>query len=142
VHQVGSFVSGLKENIMTEVQAAKPTTLNAVVGLSRLYEARILAQGKASFDSEPKPYQPQGWNQPLNPPFVRNSTPVIKRLTDAEMKDRRERGLCFNCEEKFRPGHHCMKLFLIEGIYPGEDENDEAKPTVEERNLMADGDYG
>jgi hypothetical protein len=141
-HQVGSFVSGLKENIRTEVQAAKPTTLNAAVGLSRLYEAHVLAQGKPSFDSEPKPYQLQGWNQPQNLPFVRNSTPVIKRLTEAEMKDRIEGGLCFNCEEKFRPGHHCKKLFLIEGIYPGEDKNDEAEPAVEERNLMADGDYG
>jgi hypothetical protein len=56
-HQVGSFVSGLKENIKT---AAKPTTLNAAVGLSLLYKARVLAQGKPSFDSESKPYQPQG----------------------------------------------------------------------------------
>jgi hypothetical protein len=53
------------------------------------------------------------------------------------MKDRRERGLCFNCEEKFRRGHHCKKLFLIEGIYLGEDHNDEAEQAVEERNLMA-----
>jgi len=38
------------------------------------------------------------------------------------MKDQRERGLCFNCEEKFRLGHRCKKLSLIEGIYlPKED---------------------
>ena len=36
------------------------------------------------------------------------------------MEERRKKGLCFNCDEKFRPGHHCKsaKLFLLEGLYP------------------------
>jgi hypothetical protein len=36
------------------------------------------------------------------------------------LKDQRDRGLCFNCDDKFSPGHRCKKLFLIEGIYEGE----------------------
>jgi hypothetical protein len=57
------------------------------------------------------------------------------------MKDRRERGLCFNCDEKFRPSHKCKKLFVIEGIYIKEEEKDdggtymsaeELEPTTEE----------
>jgi hypothetical protein len=33
------------------------------------------------------------------------------------MKERREKGLCYNCDEKFRPGHKCksLTLFLIDG---------------------------
>jgi hypothetical protein len=46
VHQVGCFVSGLKENIRTEVQAARPSTLTTAVGLVRLYEAYVLTQKK------------------------------------------------------------------------------------------------
>jgi hypothetical protein len=50
-------------------------------------------------------------------------------------------GLCFNCDEKFCPGHRCKKLFVIEGIYTGEEEEDdggtdlsakELEPTTEE----------
>lgn len=31
----------------------------------------------------------------------------IRRLTTAEQQDRRAKGLCFNCDERFTPGHHC-----------------------------------
>ena len=36
------------------------------------------------------------------------------------MEERRKKDLCFNCDEKFQPGHHCKsaKLFLLEGLYP------------------------
>ncbi|KAL4186703.1 hypothetical protein AMTRI_Chr09g35350 [Amborella trichopoda] len=29
--------------------------------------------------------------------------------------ERRAKGLCYNCNEKFASGHHCKKLFLVEG---------------------------
>ena len=34
------------------------------------------------------------------------------------MDDRRKKGLCYNCDEKWGPGHKCknVKLFLLEGI--------------------------
>jgi hypothetical protein len=38
------------------------------------------------------------------------------------MQDQRSCGLCFNCDEKFVPGHRCHKLFLIEGLYEEDDE--------------------
>ncbi|KAK0596167.1 hypothetical protein LWI29_013330 [Acer saccharum] len=38
--QVGCFVSRLKESIKTDVQACKPESLTAVIGLARLYESR------------------------------------------------------------------------------------------------------
>ena len=39
-HQLGCFVSGLKEIIQTEVQVARPTTLTEAIGLARLFEAK------------------------------------------------------------------------------------------------------
>jgi hypothetical protein len=49
------------------------------------------------------------------------------------LKYRRDRGLCFNCDDKFSPGHRCKKLFLIEGIYEDDAENpDEKKEPNEE----------
>ena len=41
-------------------------------------------------------------------------TPHVKKLTPEEIKDRREKGLCFNCDEKFVRGHKCAKLFWLE----------------------------
>jgi hypothetical protein len=49
--------------------------------------------------------------------LARNRSPAIKKLSPAELSDRRSRGLCFNCDDKFSQGHRCKKLFLIEGIY-------------------------
>ena len=42
----------------------------------------------------------------------------IKRLTPAWINERRKRGLCYNCDEKWGVRHKCKnaKLFLLEGI--------------------------
>ena len=42
----------------------------------------------------------------------------IKRITLAQIDERRKRGLCYNCDEKWGVGHKCKnaKLFLLEGI--------------------------
>jgi len=121
---VGGFISGLKESIRPEVQASRPTSLTAAVGLARLYEGRLMSHRRSSNFFEPRRVA----GQPSAPPLpsanlVRNRTPAVRRLSPTELKDRRERGLCFNCDDKFSPGHRCKKLFLIEGIYEGEVEN-------------------
>lgn len=40
------------------------------------------------------------------------------------MHERRKRGLCYYCDEKFHPGHRCNrpKIFLLEGMREGEGE--------------------
>ena len=39
-----------------------------------------------------------------------------KRLTPQQMDERREKGLCFNCDNKYSKGHKCSekKLFYID----------------------------
>lgn len=32
--------------------------------------------------------------------------------------------MCFHCDEKFRLGHICERLFYLEGCWPKEDEED------------------
>ncbi|GFY94104.1 hypothetical protein Acr_09g0005500 [Actinidia rufa] len=53
---------------------------------------------------------------------------AVKRLTP-ELKERSDKGfdkgLCFRCDEKFRPGHKCKKLFVIEVYSPDEVEDDD-----------------
>jgi hypothetical protein len=56
----------------------------------------------------------------------------VKRLSWDEMQKRRTHGLCFNCEEKFTPGHRCNgpQLLLLEGYceYP---DGDDIKSSME-----------
>ena len=48
-----------------------------------------------------------------------NSQPLRKFLSSAEMSDRRAKGLCYYCDEKYTPDHYLKhkksQLFLLEG---------------------------
>jgi hypothetical protein len=47
---------------------------------------------------------------------------VVKHLSPMELQVRRDRDLCFNCDEHFILSHHCKKLILLKGIYLEEEE--------------------
>jgi hypothetical protein len=131
--QLGCFVSGLKNTLRTEVQAARPKSVTEAIGLAKLYEARNEGfkkypthEDRRSGEEPPPPLSSTNLN--------RTKTPATWRLMPDEMQDRRSRGLCFNCDERFVPGHHCKKLFVIKGIYPeekdpGEDHNHRQEDT-------------
>lgn len=116
VQQVGCFVSGLNEGIRADVQACRPTSLTSAVGLARLYEAKLKTQRKW------QPLEARKTPTQINQGPTRLTTSAFKKMTPAELQDRRNRGLCFHCDERFTPGHHCKKLFIIEGCWP-EDES-------------------
>jgi hypothetical protein len=52
------------------------------------------------------------------PKLVNPTTPSaplkIQKLTRAEMAERQLKGLCYNCDDKYFPGHKCkeQKLFM------------------------------
>lgn len=46
---------------------------------------------------------------------------TIRKLTSAEMLARREKGLCYNCDEKFFMGHKCQGKFFFLISDEGED---------------------
>ena len=117
--QVACFIGGLNEDVRIDVQAMKPPTLSAAVGLARLYEVKY--HKRSSFNLEPKKTVSKNSTVTSRP---LSSTPAIRRLSPTEMKERRDKGLCFNCDEKFAPGHRCKELFFIEGCWPEEDSGD------------------
>lgn len=55
------------------------------------------------------------------PPHSVNSSPTehagirpnVKLLNSSEMALRKEKGLCFNCDERFLPGHKCKQRVYI-----------------------------
>ena len=117
--QVACFIGGLKEGVRIDVQAMKPPTLSETVGLARLYEVKY--QKRSSFNLEPK--RAVSTNSIVTS-CRPSSTPTIQRLSPMEMKEHRDKGLCFNCDEKFALGHRCKKLFFIERCWLKEDSGD------------------
>lgn len=54
-------------------------------------------------------------NTPTNQPQVKKPTPItttnppIKKLSYVEMRARKKKGLCYNCDETFKLGHKCKQ---------------------------------
>jgi hypothetical protein len=110
-HQLGHFVSGLNVSLRTEVQEVRPATITEAIGLARLYEA--CHQGTQTifgmYIKEPEP-----------PPLPSSSltcaqelVPVVKRLSLAELQERRDRCLCFNWDERFILGHQLLQEAIL-----------------------------
>lgn len=59
----------------------------------------------------------------------------MKKLTQQELKERREKRLCFSCEEKYTPGHKCknQRIFKLE-IAP--EDGDEVDWGLKRRQIL------
>lgn len=107
---VGAFIGGLKPELAAEVRVYRPHTYADAMEMARLRDDHLQATRKGNqfgskrlgvFHSESKTIENNG------------STPNkaipqgVKRLPWEELQKRREKGLFFNCDEKFVPGHRC-----------------------------------
>ena len=118
---VGSYVGGLKEEIRAEVKLFRPTILLHAASLARLLEEKLSKQRRPIFTatpprpslSQPPPYKPSllptptpiKTTTPFHPSNRTTTSSTFKKLSWAEMQVRREKGLCYNCDERFGPGH-------------------------------------
>ncbi|GKB38249.1 retrotransposon gag protein [Tanacetum coccineum] len=105
------FLSGLREDIRRELFLLKPATLHKAIGMAKLVEDKLTT----SRFSNPRSSTVRPFNNPsTQPPLVTRNNPLpIKRFSPTEMAARREKGLCFNYDEVFSPGHRCKsKQFL------------------------------
>jgi hypothetical protein len=104
----------------------QPYNITQAIGLAKLVEAK-LKDSKPKFyknSYNPTPNQTNQFRFPATPPPNPPSLP-IKRLTQAQMQERRAQGLCYNCDEKFVPGHKCSTsrflLLMVDDESPGEE---------------------
>ena len=131
------FVAGLSPEIRREVQILQPLTLAQAAGLACIQEEKFLEQRHAShphpsstttphtlplsstfprtLTTAPQPLStisttlPSPFPLPIRPP-----PPSTKRLSPEEIASRREKGLCFTCDEKYHRGHRCAsRVFLF-----------------------------
>ena len=139
--RVQLFTGGLMPPLSLDVRIQNPQTLDAATSLARQFELREqystpvtkpaprppLLPVPAPRHALPAPQAPK----PAAPATITVEGRQIKRLTQAEQEERRRKGLCYNCDEKYSRGHNrvCQRLFLLEGI---EDEDDDELPAAAE----------
>ncbi|XP_006577454.1 uncharacterized protein [Glycine max] len=107
------FISGLSPEIRREVQAFQPISLPQATSLARLQEDKINDRKKhypRPSSSLPSPSFPHINSNP--PPMPK---PHFVQRTQEDMAYRREKGLCYNCDEQWSSSHRCRGrvLFLI-----------------------------
>lgn len=125
------FVWGLKLEIRRELLLLKPIDLSDAMAKAQLFEdrhddlsgRRRMETTRPAWYSKPTTSSTWGGSTSITPqksepshssPQASSNIPLpIKKLSPAELKDRRDKGLCFTCEEKFSYGHKCKNRMLI-----------------------------
>lgn len=104
---------GLKEEIDKLVTLQKPGSLLEAIQVAILSEelVQLLTKGHKVY---PKTLQTTtNLNVKSDGMGSKLRVPPIKRLSPKEMGAKREKNLCFNCDEGFHIGYKCKKLYLI-----------------------------
>ena len=97
-HKLRSFLSGLKDEVRLPVRLAKIQE-EYLLGCKRSYKGTH-DQARPSLLGVPKPSL-------LGAALIENRTTKIpvKKITAAQMEERKKKGLCYNCDDKWAPGH-------------------------------------
>ena len=91
---VGTFMGGLESEIAEGIRMFKPKTLKEAISLARMKDDHLIRQKKTVPMSS-------------TTSSIIKSSLTMKRINWEDMQKRRTQGLCFNCDEKFTPGHKC-----------------------------------
>ncbi|KAK6115436.1 hypothetical protein DH2020_007705 [Rehmannia glutinosa] len=114
---IARFISGLSEELQAFVTMFEPVTLQQTIELGRkqllTLEAltkKIRTPMKPFTNIYPNTRKPDAVPiQNSKPNSMSSPRQPIKLLTIAEMAARRDKGLCYNCDEKFTFGHRCKQ---------------------------------
>lgn len=119
-----NFVGGLQGEIKGMIRLLEPATLEQALKLARFYEQSQISQTKKGgsyksnfssqtsykFTAEPLISGTSSKSTLIAP--TKSSETVSSKprpLTYSQREERRQKGLCFYCDEKFVKGHECKK---------------------------------
>jgi hypothetical protein len=123
------FISDLKDEIQAHVLMAHPESWVEATKRDKEAQQVVSAQNcKPSFIPHPKPVNPTTPSAPLK----------IQKLTRDEMDERQLKGLCYNYDEKYFPGHKCKEQNLFMAISEEISEEDEETSSVSESPKSTD----
>ena len=81
------------------VGVLNPQNLVAAYGLVRMQEENMIIMRKSW---RPSAIGFQGWNLKPTQPRAENKPVLVHRLTPAQTKEKRDKGLCFKCDNKWK----------------------------------------
>ena len=115
------FIGTLKDKIQNEVCLFKPTSLENAFMVARKVESKNLVM--VTRKTTPNT------SKESNVPSMNSPQPT--RLTPQQLEETREKGLCFNCDNKYSKGHKCSERKLLY-INCEEEEADDEEPSQAE----------
>lgn len=142
-HLVSLFIAGLKPEIKLEVQVNKPLNVMAAYRVATAREA-IAQEWRKQLSIKPFTHRSlpsSSHSPPLTVSSAAGKTWSIQRLTPQQIQEKKDKGLCFNCDEKYFRGHKCASkcrtLLLIEANEEEEllAEDDPVPPNEEENKV-------
>ncbi|CAH9112200.1 unnamed protein product [Cuscuta europaea] len=123
---LGVFINGLKEDLKADVRIHKPRTVYQAMSLALQFESKLgpnKGLSKPPYLSNNRPGQstpltqhrdtkaatlsPQGGYTTTAGHSATAASVTANRSWESERQLRRDKGLCFRCNEKFGPGHRC-----------------------------------
>ncbi|KAA0038305.1 ty3-gypsy retrotransposon protein [Cucumis melo var. makuwa] len=109
-----TFMTGLFPWIRAEVIPCRPKGLAEMMLTAQLVENKEILRNEANLSGY------AGRKHPTYSSTERRKEGTSKRLPDAEFQLRRERGLCFKCNEKYSADHKCkmkeqreLRMFVV-----------------------------
>lgn len=133
---VGCFIAGLKDEICLDVRVKQPKNLSESISVAHLIKDRNQFQRKfnnpvrpattPSFQPKPPHINTMGLLGPAPAQRTTHPTAPIRRITGQEARERREKGLCFYCDERYVPEHRCSRpqLFMMVDVQQKEEGDD------------------
>jgi hypothetical protein len=117
------FISNLKDEIWAHVLMVRPESWVEATKRDKEAQQVVSSQNlKPSFIPRPK----------LVNPTTPSALLKIQKLTRAEMVERQLKGLCYNCDDKYFPGHKCKEQNIFMVISKKILEEDEETPSMSE----------
>ncbi|KAF5447657.1 hypothetical protein F2P56_033191, partial [Juglans regia] len=129
-YKLSCFLSGLKDEIRLQVRMFNPKDLLSAYSLAKLQEESVSVYKKqfrsggyhesGILKNSPNNHQSiQKHNHnPNSNPSSQKAIVSVQKIKPHQMKERRDKGLCYYCDSKWNPGHKCQrpKLFLMEEV--------------------------
>lgn len=142
-----NFIGGLQSEIKSMIRLLEPSTLEQALKLARFYEQsqgsqtrkggtyRTTYPNQAPYKNTSEVVSSGSSTKPTLVNSMKNSETVMAKprpLTFSQREERRQKGLCFYCDEKFVRGHECKKPQNFLMIAEVESEEYEGPPLFDE----------
>ncbi|KAF5471969.1 hypothetical protein F2P56_008726 [Juglans regia] len=116
-HKLSCFISGLKDEIRIPIKMFNPPNLGSAFGLAKLQEERVLSSRNSWRQNG---HYADKWPVDNGGDLAnkgQRTFPPVRKVTSLQMDDKRKKGLCFHCDEKWNPNHTCKnpKVYIMQG---------------------------